>query len=369
MLHLITFKTGTQKMMMTKMLTTAARVSLGAYIILSLTGCGSGKKEQAMAETQAAVIQASPVQVAVAELTTVSVTKTFSGTLEGEDQANVVAKISERITSIAAANGASIAAGQTTITLDKSGTSSQYFQSQANYKNAEKTYERMKSLFAEGAISQEQLDGAQTAYTVAKANFDAARGAVDLTAPISGVVTAVNVSKGDLAVPGAVLMTIAKIGHMKVIFSANESDVTALAVGQPVTVYSDNRPEVKAEGRIVQLSKSADVGSRSFEVKALFPNTRDNWFKPGMFCKVNSRLTTGQRSVVIPNTAIQTDGVSSRVFVVANGRSYKRAVVVGVSDGVHSQILQGVAERDTLATVGINNLKDSAAVNVVGVQK
>ena len=349
-------------------MTFAATGFCALCIAASISGCGGGNKDKAQAETQTPVVAVVPVQVTVAEQNVVNVTKTFTGTLEGEDQANVVAKISERITGISAVNGSSIAAGQTVLTLDKSGTSSQFFQSQANATNAQKTHERMRSLFAEGAISQEQLDGAQTAYAVAKANFDAARSAVELTAPISGIVTAVNVSKGDLAVPGAVLMTVAKIGHMKVIFSSNESDVTALAVGQKVAVYSDGRPAVKQEGRIVQISKSADVGSRSFEVKALFPNTRDNWFKPGMFCKVQCLLTTGERSVVIPNAAIQTDGVSSRVFVVTNGRSFKRTVLVGVSDGVHTQILQGIAARETLATVGMNNLKDSTVVNVVGVQ-
>jgi RND family efflux transporter MFP subunit len=356
-------------MMKKHVLTIAVNGILAVSVMAVLAGCGAGNKDKAAAETQAAVtVQVVPIQVAVAEQNVVNVTKTFSGSLEGEDQANVVAKISERITGITVANGSSIEAGQTAVTLDKSGTSSQFFQAQANFKNSEKTYERMKSLFAEGAISQEQLDGTQTAYAVAKANFDAARSAVELTAPISGVVTSVNVNKGDLAAPGAVLMTVAKISHMKVIFSSNESDVTALSVGQKVTVYSDGRPDVKAEGRIVQISKSADVGSRSFEVKALFPNTRDNWFKPGMFCKVSCLLTTGEKSIVIPNSAIQTDGVSNRVFVVNNGRSFKRAITIGVTDGEHTQILSGLGAHDTCATVGMNNLKDSIRVNVVGVQ-
>lgn len=353
----------------THVLTFAANGILAVFMMAVLAGCGVGNKDKVNAGTQMAkVIQVVPIQVAVAEQSIVNVKKTFSGSLEGEDQANVVAKISERITGIAFANGASIEAGQTALTLDKSGTSSQFFQSQANFKNSEKTYERMKSLFAEGAISQEQLDGTQTGYAVAKANFDAARSAVELTAPISGIVTSVNVNKGDLAMPGAVLMTIAKISHMKVIFNSNETDVAALAIGQKVFVNSDARPDVKAEGRIVQISKSADVGSRSFEVKALFPNTRDTWFKPGMFCKVNCLLTTGERSIVIANVAIQTDGATHRVFVVTNGRSYKRAVTVGVTDGQYTQVLNGLSVRDTCATVGMNNLKDSTVVNVVGVQ-
>ncbi|MGE5313684.1 MAG: efflux RND transporter periplasmic adaptor subunit [Acidobacteriota bacterium] len=342
-------------------------ICLAAACMMMLAGCSADNKQQAQA-TPAGVVQVVPVQAAVVSQTPISVTKTFSGSLEGEDQANIVSKISERITGIAVPLGSQIQAGRTAIMLDKSGTTSSYYQSEANFKNSQKTYERMKSLFAEGAISQEQLDGAQTAYTVARANFDAARAAVELTSPISGVVTALNVSKGDLAAPGAVLMTVAKINAMKVIFSSNETDVTSLSVGQKVSVYSDARPDVKAEGRIIQISKSADVGSRSFEVKALFSNTRDSWFKPGMFCTVNVQFMTGKGSLIVPNAAVQTDGTDSRVFVLKQGKAEKRGVRLGATDGAHTEVLSGLSAGDTLATVGVNNVKDGGAVKVVGVQ-
>lgn len=348
--------------------TLLAGFCLVSSCMIAFTGCGAGKKEQAKAEPNA-VVTVVPVQATVAEKMSLNVMKTFSGSLEGEDQANIVAKISERVTGINAVSGSSVEAGHTVITLDKSGVSSQFYQSEANYKNSTKTYERMKSLLAEGAISQEQLDGTQTAYAVAKANYEAARSAVELSSPISGVVTAVNVNKGDLSTPGAVLMTVAKIGSMKVIFSSNESDITALALGQKVTVFSDARPDVKAEGRIIQISKSADVGSRSFEVKALFPNSRDHWFKPGMFCKVNCSFATGGLSLVIPNISIQTDGTTSHIYVLNSGRAAKRTVRLGASDGNRTEVLEGLAAGDTLATVGLNNLKDGSTVNVVGVQK
>jgi len=354
-------------MMKNQIRTILAGGILLAASALPFTGCGVDKKQEAKAEP-GAIVTVVPVQAAVVQRSSLSISKTFSGSLEGEDQANIVAKISERITNIAASTGASVQAGHTVISLDRSGTSSQYFQSEANFKNSQKTYERMTSLFAEGAISQEQLDGTQTAFAVAKANFDAAKSALDLSSPISGIVTAVNVSKGDLSTPGAVLMTVAKIGNMKVIFSSNETDLTALAVGQKVSVYSDARPEVTAAGRIVQISKSADVGSRSFEVKALFPNTRDNWFKPGMFCKVAASSATGAASLVIPSQSVQTDGTTSRVYVLKSGRAVQRAVRLGVTDGTRTEVLDGVAAGDTVATVGVNNVKDGSAVNVVGVQ-
>jgi RND family efflux transporter MFP subunit len=344
---------------------TVTCAGLAAAAALLAAGCGASNKEPP-APSRAGSGQVVPVQVGVAARTNLAVTKTYSGTLEGEDQANIVAKVPERITAIRASVGSATTANQVLITLDKSGASSQYFQAEAAYRNAGKTLERMKSLYEEGAVSQQTLDGAQTGFDVARANFDGARSTVELTTPIAGVVTAVSASVGDLATPGAPLMTIARIGRMKIIFNMTEADMVHLAAGQPVSVYSEARPDQQVEGRVIQLSRSADVGSRTFEVKALFPNTRDGWFKPGMFCKVRVLVAARDSALVVPTAAVQSDGASSRVFVIRNGRAYQRPVQQGAATDRDTEILEGIAPDDTVATVGVNNLRDSIAVQVTG---
>ncbi len=353
------------------MMTTRSRGRLTSTIFLALSavaciGCGSAEKERAAANAATeGNRQIVPVEIAVVQRKNMSATKGYSGTLEGEEQANIVAKISERITGINARVGQEVSAGQVMINLDKSGASSQYYQAEANFKNARKTLDRMKSLYDEGAISLQSLDGAQTAFDVASANFEAARSTVELTTPIPGVVTAINVSNGDLTVPGSVLATVAKIKRMKVIFNISENDVPNLALGQKVQVYSETRPDMVVAGQVIQLSKSADVRSRSFEVKAMFSNTRDGWFKPGMFCRAIVQLTPRRGAIAVPNAAIQSDGVTNRVFVVRGGRAFARVVQPGVTDGNDSEILQGLAEHDTVATIGVTTLRDSDFVSVV----
>ncbi len=333
--------------------------------VVSLYGCGSKGNDNAGAANKSREALTVPIKVTVAEKKILSVTKTFSGTFEGEEQANIVSKTSERVTGINGHVGESVRAGQVVIVLDKNGASSQFYQTEANLNNAKKNLDRSKSLYEEGAIALQSLDAARTQYEVAKANFESARSSVELTTPIAGVVTALNVNKGDIATPGNILVTIARIDRMKVIFNINENDVPNLSIGQKVQVFVETNADAKVEGRIVQLSKSADTRSRSFEIKALFPNTSAKWFKPGMFGKVNVNISPKQETLVIPNAAIQSDGVTSRVFVVRNGRTFQRTIAVGVTDGQQTEILEGLALHDTVATVGVNNVKDSSFVNVV----
>jgi len=333
-------------------------------LLLSLMiSCGTTeKKAKAVTLNDGAAIV--PVEITQVERQDLAVSKTYTGTLEGEAQANLVAKISERITAIYATIGQSVQKGRVVIQLDKSGTTSQYYQAEANFKNAEKNLERMKTLLAEGAISQQLFDATQTAFDVAQANFSAARSAVELASPISGVITALNVNLGDLSLPGAVLATVAQINRMKVIFNISEADVMEFAPGQSVEVYSENANTVRLKGHIVQLSKSADVRSRSFEIKALFPNTPDQRFRPGMFCKVAVTLSPRKNVLVIPNAAVLSDGATNRVYKVINNRAFQQPVELGISDGTRVEILQGLQEQDTVVTIGATSLRDSSFVSI-----
>ncbi|MGD1048977.1 MAG: efflux RND transporter periplasmic adaptor subunit, partial [Candidatus Krumholzibacteriaceae bacterium] len=263
--------------------TTVAR---GALILClgALAGCGARRADVDPAVASRHTVA---VEAAAAEMKSLSVTRSYSGPLEGDEQASIVSRLAERVTGIGAQVGESVRAGQLVVALDKNGSSSQYYQAEANFTNAGKTLDRMKSLYGDGAIPLQTLDGAQTAYDVAKTNFEAAKSNVELTAPIAGCVTAVNVSVGDMAAPGGVLATIAKVDRMRIVFNIDEIDATNLHIGQKAFVYSDTRPDTKVEGEIVHLSKSADARSRSFEIKARFPNTQDRWFRPGMYCRVD----------------------------------------------------------------------------------
>lgn len=337
-----------------------------ALSLLIAAGCGSHKKDAAPNDAMNKVANhIIPVETAQVRKQDISIAKTYSGALEGEEQANIVAKISERIISIKAHVGQTVRSGDAVILLDKSGASSQYYQAEAAYTNAARNLERMKTLLAEGAIAQQMLDAAQTSHDVAKANFDAARSAVELVTPIPGVVTALNVNLGDLTTPGAALATIARIHRMRVIFNIGEGDVMNLRIGQSVQIYSESKPDSRVTGQVVQIANSADVRSRTFEIKALFPNTSDSWFKPGMFVKVNAALSPHNHILVIPNPAIQSDGLTNRVFKVVGDRAIEQAVQLGISDGAFTEVLQGLAEHDAVATVGATNLRDSSLVRIV----
>ncbi len=343
------------------------RKRIAGYIFLlaaaALFSFHCGKKNEAKIEEKSLTeLDTVAVKVAKAEIKDVRLVKTFTATLEGEEQANIVSKIPERITEIKVHIGDYVRAGQLLIALDKSGASSQFYQAQAGYLNAEREMNRMKALFEAGAVSQQMYDGTKTAYEISKANFDAAKSTVELTSPINGVVALINPSVGDLANPGVALITVASINKMKVLFDVGEEDIPNFAIGQNAEVYSELKPELIQKGKISQISKSADIQSRSFEIRAVFQNTSDRWFKPGMFCRVNVELQNRKKILTVPNTAVTVIENTKSVFVINNKKASLRKVEIGITDGKFTEILNGIKDGETVVTLGTNNLKEGSTV-------
>jgi len=304
------------------------------------------------------------IKVTKVEVKDIEIFKTYSGTLEGEKQANIVAKISERILSIRVRVGDYIPKGSIVVELDKVGAASQYYQAEAGYLNAEKELERMKALYNEGAIAQQMLDGTQTAFNIAKANYEASKSLVELTAPISGVVTEINGEAGDLTVPGMQIIKLADINRLKAIINVGEQDIMSIYINQPIQVFSELQPDLTMQGTINQISNSADVQSRTFEIKGSFLNTRDKWFKPGMFCRVKILFTNKKGSLAIPSVSVITNGNEKGVYVINNGRAYFRKVKFGITNDNVTEILNGLKEQETIVTLGMNNLKEGIPVHV-----
>jgi RND family efflux transporter MFP subunit len=340
-------------------------ISISALIIIIflIQACGE-KVEENNTIDKTQYTDTISVEAQKVELKELRLSKTFSGSLEGEDQANIIAKIPERIMKINSRVGNYIKTGTVLIELDKGGASSQFYQAQAAFLNSQKNFERMQNLLKVGAVSQSSFDAVKTQYEVAKANFDAARSTVEITSPISGVITAINVNIGDLANPQIPMATVANIGRMKAKFNVGESDLQNLSVGQSVQIYSEMKPEIIQTGKIFQISKSANIQSRTFEIQAMFNNTKDRWFNPGMFCSVSINMKTKKDALSIPLSSIIKENNIDGVYIINDGKAYFRPVTSGITDGKSVEVTTGLKAGEKIVTLGMNNLKDGTVVIV-----
>ncbi len=314
-------------------------------------------------EQQAEIIEkVIPVKAFVAETTNLDLSSTFTGSLEGEKQAVVYAKLSEAVQDIPVTEGQTVKAGQVLVALDKYGPSSQYNSSLSLFKNSEKTYEKMAYLYKEGAISESQYDAAATEYEVNKAGFEAVSRLVNVQSPIAGIVTAIDVSEGEFVAQGQRLATVATTGKLRIRFGVNDNEIAAFETGSEVLVSSEATDHV-ATGEVISVAGSANTSTRAFEVEALVDNDGDH-FSPGMFVRVDFVRERLENVVVVPSRSILTLEGNPTLFTVNGGQSHRKTVSLGAELDGMVIVVSGIAVGDTVVTLGQDFLEDEMSVNV-----
>lgn len=340
------------------------KISSAVVIFLaSIFAAGCGSKAEPQKKNLTAVEDTISVMVSKAESNYLSSTKVYTGSLEGEQQANVVSQLAERIIEIPVQVGDHVKAGQILIKLEKSGVTSQYYQALSNLNNVEQNLTRMKTLYEGGAVSKQQLDATQTQYDIAKANFQASKNAVEITSPISGIVTSIKNNIGDFTSPGVPLITVAKISSLKAVMSIGEGDIPYAKQGQEVKVYSEVNPSNYITGKIIEIAKSADTQTRTFQVKAAF-NNKDNFFSPGMFVNTELQLKTKNKVIIIPRESVLYSEKGPQVYTVSNGHAQVKEVKLGFQNDTDIEVIEGLQAGDTVVRVGMNNLKNGTPVMI-----
>lgn len=131
---------------------------------------------------------------------------------------------------------------------------------EAAWRNVKSAIAQVDKLRA-GATPQ-QLAIAQAAVAQAEAGLEVARATLNqatLTAPFSGTVADVQVSPGQIVMPGQVVLTLADLSHLQVeTTDLSERDVTGVQMGQEATVYVEAL-NVDVPGRVARISPLAST--------------------------------------------------------------------------------------------------------------
>jgi len=332
-------------------------VLFGGLALVGLTV--SCSKEAPEAAAKAAIT----VKAMVVQKSDRTVARTYTGTLEGEQQASIYSRLAESVDKVQVRVGDRVRVDQVLISLDKYGPTSRYNEAQAPYLNAEKYYKKMEHLFAQGAVSETEYDAARTSYETAKASFDAVARTVDVRSPIDGEVTSVDVAGGDFVQVGQKLATVARTDKLRVRFGVNPDEIGAFRLGHPVLVTSELLPD-SLTGSVVKVARSADPVTRTFEVEALVDNPGDV-YKPGVFVRVAYTLDHLNDVIAVPRKAVvNLDGRMS-VYTASNGVASLRQVTLGEDLLGDVVIRSGLQPGDTLVTLGQDYLSDGDAVTVL----
>jgi RND family efflux transporter MFP subunit len=274
--------------------------------------------------------------------------------------------------------GDQVEAGQELVRLSTSILETEFAARQAAFKqreaqadNARLAFERAQRVADRDLLSPADLDRlnsetltAAAAVDAAKADLDAARMRLQfakVTAPDSGIITARNVTVGQLAQAGAEMMRLMRQNRVEWRGEVPESSLPSLAPGQNVTITSVDGREHQGTIRVV--SPTVDPGTHNGLVYVDIEG--DSALRPGMFARGRIEFSESEALLVPLDALVNSDGYSY-VFIVQSDRTVQRQMIqTGTIQGNNIEVLGGIEPGANIVTNGAGFLKDGDLVNVV----
>jgi HlyD family secretion protein len=187
-----------------------------------------------------------------------------------------------------------------------------------------------------------------------------------IRAPFSGIISKVNVKKGDVVSTGTIIATL--ITDQKIAeISLNEVDAAKVKIGQKATLTFDAFPGLTISGQVAEIDTVGTVsqGVVSYNVKINF-DTQDEEIKPGMSVSAAIIIEAKPDALLIPNSAIKSQGQTNYVEMPddnelnlakanPNGAAFKnplkrQMVEIGLANDEFTEIISGLREGDIIVT-------------------
>lgn len=182
-----------------------------------------------------------------------------------------------------------------------------------------------------------------------------------LTAPISGTVESVGLTKNGMASASSIAFTISNKNTMQVTFYVTEDVRDEFMTGQAVTV---SRGSSTYGGTITEIGNAVDMQKGLFKVKATIYDMPD--LASGVTASITTTCHSAKDVIVIPCDAVYYENGDAYVFVARDGTAVKTPVETGIYDDQNIAITSGLIEGQQVITTWSANLIDGCAITVPG---
>ncbi|TVZ54815.1 HlyD family secretion protein [Lutibacter sp. Hel_I_33_5] len=244
-----------------------------------------------------------------------------------------------------------------------------------SYDNAKRLYDRNKALFDKGVIARQEIENVELSMNQSQESLKQSqndyqiirRGSLsggssantNIIAQISGTILEIPVREGDQVIQSNNMnagTTIAAIADMsKMIFEGkvDEAEVGKLEEGKDIKVIlgAINEKEFPAKLTFVAPKGKEENGAVQFTIKADVKVEETTKIRAGYSANAEIEMESKDSVLVIKESLLQFNRITEKPFVeieTGEGKFKKQKVVVGISDGINVEILEGVKEEDKI---------------------
>jgi RND family efflux transporter MFP subunit len=305
-----------------------------------------------------------------------------SGALQPVRQAIVKAKVSGEVRDVTVREGQPVAAGQLLARFDLSDLEAKLADrigaqdaNRAQFALAEKNRELNRKLLKQNFISQNAFDSAESSYLANQGNLQSAQAQVQLAknalrdahvvSPLAGVVSHKQIQAGEKVPFDAPLFTIVDLSQLEMQALVPAADIPQVKPGMSVTLKVDGFTDRVFSGRVDRINPATEPGTRSIMVFVTLRNA-DQSLKAGMFAAGDIALAATDPVPTLPLAALRSDGDSSFVWAIEQGRLKRMTVKLGRRDELAGRAEIVSALPPALPVVGgrFDNLKEGGLAQI-----
>ncbi len=242
------------------------------------------------------------------------------------------------------------------------------------HSKARKDLERRRQLIGKDAVTQKELDAAETEeralahripraeaeLEVLKLNFEKKK----VKAPFDGQVVRELTEVGQWVAAGGQVVRLVDLSSVFVRFNVPERQIRFVKEGQSVLVTVDAARPEPYEGKVVSIAGEGDASARTFPVRVEIPN--DGALRAGMTSSSRFAQGTPRKALLVSKDALILEGGRSFVFVVTDGAAQKKPVETGAEQDGKVEVLRGLAAGEKVVVRGNERLQPGAPVRLVG---
>jgi len=318
-----------------------------SLVIMSCNNTPQNSKDSIHEEEEEAIVSLSKEQVKAISLKIGELKKmnlnSFVSTnglidVPPHERVDLSAIIGANIKSIKVLEGQFVKKGEVLATLEHPNLIDiqvQYKKAYSQLKYLNKEHERLKTLVSKQIASGKEFQRIDAEYNTAKAEYSGlkaklemigvnskrlktndAQSFVAIKAPISGVVSKINVNRGKYVEPQTEMFEIINTKHLHADLQVYEKDLTKVRKGQEVILTINENAGKEYNGKLISIGKSFDETTRAITVQVEISPVPEE-LVPGLFIK--GRIITGEQDLTaVPLEAIVTEGDKSYIFIVEN---------------------------------------------------
>lgn len=195
------------------------------------------------------------------------------------------------------------------------------------------------------AVAQAQVAQATAASKIIEAQLDN----LQITAPIDGTITQVNISLGEQSTSANPAIQLQSNAKFEINADIAETDIDKIKLGDKTVIDFDAfTKDKKFNGTVVKIDPSATViqGVVYYNTKVIL-ESQDEKIKPGMTANVEIITANLTKVLAIPNQAVKRENNQNVIEYIVDQKNSKTAtkpVETGLRGNTHTEIIQGLKE-------------------------